>query len=156
MGTILRCYDLCVTTLQQAQTAITGAGLIPFPVSYAYSASVPNGSIVSQSPAAGAMVALNVPVALVVSMGPAPVVARAVVPNVVGLSLTAASAALVAAGCGVGALSWMQGSGAIGAVTAQGVSAGSSVALGTTVALTFTSGPVVSYPELVGNVTVPA
>ena len=54
-----------------AQSAITSAGLSLAPPSWASSATVPQGSVISESPAAGASVAPNSPVTLLLSSGPA-------------------------------------------------------------------------------------
>src|SRR5262249_61080717 len=54
-----------------ASTAITNAGLMVGAVTTATSATVPAGSVISQTPAAGAVVASDSSVALLVSSGPA-------------------------------------------------------------------------------------
>ena len=59
-------------TQAAATTAITNAGLIVGTVSTTSSATVPAGSVISESPAAGTQVAANSSVNLVVSTGPAP------------------------------------------------------------------------------------
>jgi hypothetical protein len=58
-------------TQAAAQSAITAAGLANGTVTSANSATVPAGSVISQSPAAGSTVALGSAVSLVVSSGPA-------------------------------------------------------------------------------------
>ena len=65
-----------------AQTAITGAGLTVGAVTTANSATVPAGQVISQTPASGSSAAPGSAVALVVSLGPAPI--PVTVPNVVG------------------------------------------------------------------------
>jgi PASTA domain len=55
-----------------AQTAIAGANLTVGTVTTAYSATVPAGQVISQSPSAGTIVARNSAVSYVVSLGPAP------------------------------------------------------------------------------------
>jgi hypothetical protein len=57
-------------TQAAATTAITGAGLIVGTVTNDSSASVPSGSVISQNPAAGTLVASGSAVTLVVSTGP--------------------------------------------------------------------------------------
>jgi probable HAF family extracellular repeat protein len=60
-------------TQANAESAITGAGLTVGTVSQSYHATIPAGSVISQSPAAGSQVAAGSSVALVVSLGAAPV-----------------------------------------------------------------------------------
>ncbi|GAA2225800.1 Stk1 family PASTA domain-containing Ser/Thr kinase [Kitasatospora cystarginea] len=84
--------DLAGKPLDQARKALTDVGLVPGTVTETYNDTVPQGSVISFTPAAGGQVALNTPVALVVSKGMVPV------PNVVGLTKEAATKALTAAG----------------------------------------------------------
>ncbi len=56
-----------------AQTAIDGAGLVLGTVSDTYSGTIAVSNVVSQNPAAGANVASNTTVDLVISLGPSPV-----------------------------------------------------------------------------------
>jgi beta-lactam-binding protein with PASTA domain/Ca2+-binding RTX toxin-like protein len=58
-------------TQAAAQTALTGAGLTLGTVTTASSSSIPSGSVISQSPIAGSVVAPGTAVSLVVSTGPA-------------------------------------------------------------------------------------
>src|SRR5262249_24573750 len=85
-------------TQPAASDAIVAAGLVVGVVTTSPSATVPSGSIISQNPAAGAPVAAGAAVALVVSSGPAQVA----VPNVVGLTESAASTAITNTGLTVG------------------------------------------------------
>ncbi|WP_231591016.1 Stk1 family PASTA domain-containing Ser/Thr kinase [Saccharothrix sp. ST-888] len=78
--------------LEQARKALTDAGLAPGTTTETYSDSVPQGSVISATPGAGQQVAVNTPVAMVVSKGMTPV------PNVVGLTKDAAAKALTDAG----------------------------------------------------------
>ncbi len=89
-----------VTGLAQAaaEAAIVTAGLTVGTVSTASSDTVPAGSVISQTPTAGTEVAAGAAVDLVVSSGPAPLVA----PDVVGLNWFAAATAIVAADLTVG------------------------------------------------------
>src|SRR5262249_23715338 len=77
-------------TQAAAATAITNAGLTVGAITTASSTTVPSGSVISQNPTSGTQVVTGSAVALVVSTGP-PKVAT---PNVVGLTQTAASAAI--------------------------------------------------------------
>jgi beta-lactam-binding protein with PASTA domain len=81
-------------TLAAAQSALTAEGLVCVP-SNSYSNTVAAGLIVSQSPAAGAVVTAGASVAVIVSLGPL------LVPNIVGASVSAATAAVVALGLGI-------------------------------------------------------
>ena len=81
-----------------ASTAITLAVLTVGSITEAYSSTVAPGSVISQDPSAGAWVSPGTVVALTVSKGPAPVS----VPNVVGMTQAAASAAMTGAGLTVG------------------------------------------------------
>jgi beta-lactam-binding protein with PASTA domain len=109
---------------------------------------VPAGSAISQSPAAGAQVDEGSAVALVVSSG----VPQVAVPDVVGLTQTAASSAITGAGLTVGAVT-TQASLTVpaGSVISQSPAAGVSVDSGSAVALVVSSGvPQVAVPNVVG------
>ena len=75
----VQCAERGGLTQAAATTAITAAGLVVGTVTTASSATVPAGTVISESPAAGTSVAAGSAVNLVVSPGPAPVS----VPNVV-------------------------------------------------------------------------
>ena len=129
-------------TQTAAQTAITTAGLTVGNVTKANSATVAIGHVISQTPAAGSNVAPGSGVALVVSLGIA-------VPNVVGLTQTAAQTAITTAGLTVGNVTKANSATvAIGHVISQTPAAGSNVAAGSTVALVVSLGPAV--PNVVG------
>ncbi|MFF2656685.1 Stk1 family PASTA domain-containing Ser/Thr kinase [Kitasatospora sp. NPDC058032] len=76
----------------QASSTLTGAQLTAGTVTETYNDTVPEGSVISSSPAAGQQVPENTVVALVVSKGMVPV------PDVTGMSKEAAEKALQAAG----------------------------------------------------------
>jgi eukaryotic-like serine/threonine-protein kinase len=57
----------------KAAVAFSNVGLTSGPSTTAASATVPSGSIISQSPLAGALVTPGTPVSIVVSSGPPPV-----------------------------------------------------------------------------------
>ena len=80
-----------------AAAALTAAGLVPAQAN-AYSSTVPSGQVISSTPAAGTTQPFGSRVVVTVSQGPQPVT----VPNVVGQSVTAATAALQALGLKVG------------------------------------------------------
>src|SRR5687768_1545484 len=76
-------------TQAEATTAITEARLKVGTVAQQTSATAPSGNVISQNPASGSSVAQGSPVNLVLSSGPQ----MATVPNVVGLTQAAATAA---------------------------------------------------------------
>ena len=89
-----------VNQTQAAATALItapGVGLVVGTVTAAASATVPSGSVISQSPVAGTPVAAGSAVNLVVSTGPPPVN----VPNVVNQTQAAATAQITAPGVGL-------------------------------------------------------
>ena len=99
------------------------------------SATVPAGSVIGQNPAAGASVASGSAVNLVVSSGP-PTAPPVIVPNVVGLSESAATAALTGAGLTIGVVT-NQNSATVpaGHISNQTPAAGTPVDVGTAVNL---------------------
>ena len=121
-----------------ARSALTGAGLAVGTVTTQSSATVPAGQVLSELPAAGASVARGTAVNLVESSGPAPVV----VPNLVGLTDTAARSALSAAGLVVGTVTTQPSATApVGQVLTESPAAGASLARGSAVSLVESSGP---------------
>src|SRR5206468_10363171 len=88
-------------TQAAATTQITGAGLSVGTVTSANSTTVPAGSVISQNPTGGTMVAPGSAVNLVISLG----ATQTSVPSVVGLLQAAAQAAIVNAGLVVGSIS---------------------------------------------------
>jgi beta-lactam-binding protein with PASTA domain len=88
---------LGLTLAQAVNTLTTGFGLVAGTVTQQSSATVPSGDVISESPSAGTLVNVGSAVNLVTSAGPAPVA----VPNVVGQTQAAATAAIVNAGLSV-------------------------------------------------------
>ncbi|WP_328959413.1 Stk1 family PASTA domain-containing Ser/Thr kinase [Kitasatospora purpeofusca] len=121
--------DLVGKPSAQAAPALAGAQLAAGTVTATFSDTVPEGSVISSSPAAGEQVAENTPVALVVSKG------MVAVPDVTGMSKEAAEKALQAAGFA------MQSSGVnlfgTGKVTGQSPAAGERKPQRTVVTVTF-------------------
>ncbi|MFI6446457.1 Stk1 family PASTA domain-containing Ser/Thr kinase [Kitasatospora sp. NPDC050543] len=121
--------ELAGRTAEQARQALAGAQLAVGTTTEEFSDLVPEGAVISSSPAAGGQVAENTPVALVVSKGMVPV------PDVSGLSRDDAAKALQAAGFKV------QTSGlnlfGTGKVKSQSPAAGERKPQGTVVVLTF-------------------
>ena len=119
---------------------VVQAGLVAV-VQYDESGTVAAGNVISQSPAAGTVVAVNSSVVLVVSRGAKNAVGVVTVPNVVGLTATAAQTALAAVGLSLGKYIWQVNAAAQNTVVAQSVTSGSMVAPGTIVQLTLSAGP---------------
>jgi beta-lactam-binding protein with PASTA domain/Ca2+-binding RTX toxin-like protein len=80
-------------TQAAATTAITGAGLVVGTITLQASATVPEGSVISQSPTAGTAVTAGSAVNLVVSIGPAPTIAGTFIRNAGAPNLTVTSPA---------------------------------------------------------------
>ncbi|HOC72027.1 MAG TPA: PASTA domain-containing protein, partial [Candidatus Hydrogenedentes bacterium] len=136
-------------TQSAAEAALAGAGLTLGAVTESYSATVPAGEVMSQTPVAGAEVALGTAVAIEVSLGPAPVA----VPYVVGLTRAAAESALAGAGLTLGAVTESYSATVpAGAVIGQTPVAGTEVAPGTAVALEVSLGPDPAGDQPVPNV----
>ena len=104
--------------------------------------------MISQTPAAGTQVTSGSTVALVVSSG----LPQVAVPNVVGLTQTAATTAITNAGLNLGAVTTASSTTVpSGSVIGQTPSAGTQVASGSAVALVVSSGPAqVTVPNVVG------
>ncbi|MCX5758290.1 MAG: PASTA domain-containing protein, partial [Candidatus Hydrogenedentes bacterium] len=125
-------------TQAAAQSAITAANLTVGAITHQNNATVPSGSVCAQDPLAGASVSSGAAVALVISDGPALIT----VPDVVGMTQSAAASALVGAGLTVGDVTQhFSASVLAGQVISQDPSAGESVASGATVNLVVSEGP---------------
>jgi RHS repeat-associated protein len=125
-------------TQQAAGTSLSSAGLVTGAVTSTSSPTVPAGSVASQDPAAGVLVAPGTAVALGVSTGPA----TATVPDVSGLSQAAAEAALLGAGLQVGAISTATSATVpAGAVVSQSPAAGQVALALASVDLVISTGP---------------
>jgi beta-lactam-binding protein with PASTA domain len=134
-------------TQAAATSAITGAGLTLGAVTTQTSATVVAGSVISESPSAGASVATSTAVALVVSSG-APIT----VPNVVGLSQGTAQTQLTAAGLTLGPVTMQPSNNiAAGIVISETPPAATAVTAGTSVALVVSTGPSVTVPNVVNQ-----
>ncbi|MCX5196814.1 Stk1 family PASTA domain-containing Ser/Thr kinase [Streptomyces sp. NBC_00249] len=140
--------DLKGRPLQDAQTELTKTGLAPGIVTQAFSQDVAQGSVISTNPAGGQKRAPDTAVALLVSKGrPVPV------PNVVGLDLVAAKAALEGVGLKVGpSPEPVNSPQPAGQVANQSLAPGSQAAAGDTVTLTASKGPrQVQVPNVTGQ-----
>ena len=140
---------LAALTQRAAETAITGAGLTVGTVTMQSSSTITVGSVVSQSPVAGTNVASGSAVNLVVSTGPAQVA----VPNVLGQTQAAATAAITGAGLTVGNVTMQPSSTvAVGSIISENPVAGTNVAGGSAVNLVVSTGPAqVAVPNVVGQ-----
>jgi len=115
-------------------------------VTQVYNSSVPAGAVISQTPTAGTSLVSGSPVSLLVSLGVAPAVT---VPNVVGATQTAAQQTLASANLAVGTITRVyHATVPSGSVVNQTPAAGSSIAAGTAVNLTVSSGPAPTNPPL--------
>ncbi len=129
-----------------AETAILAADFTVGAVTDQYSTTVPAGSVVSQSPLAGASATSGTPVDLVISLGPEPVT----VPDVVGMAQAAAGSAITGAGLVVGVVTLQYSDTvAAGDVISQNPLAGETALTGSAVDLVVSNGP---QPVLVPNV----
>jgi beta-lactam-binding protein with PASTA domain len=138
--------DVVGLTQADATTAITGAGLTLGTVTTAHSFVQPFGYVISQSPVGGTPEAPGFPVDIQVSLG----VATVTVPNVVGLTLAAATTALAGAGLIVGVVTSGPSLQPLGRITAELPTAGTVVASGSAVNLTQSDG-LIPVPNVVGE-----
>jgi beta-lactam-binding protein with PASTA domain len=143
--------DVVGSTQTTATPVIISAGLVLGTVNSANSAA-PINTIISQTPTAGSNVAPGTVMTITVSLGPA-APANVTVPNVVGMTQTAASSAITTAGLTVGGIT-TQSSATVpaGSVISQNPTGGSSAAPGSAVALVVSSGAPVTPPATGGLV----
>ena len=124
-------------TVDDATTAITGAGLAVGAQTQAYDDKVPTGSVVSTNPAAGAKLKRDQAVVLVVSKGPAPVA----LPDVVGQPGPAGATALTRLGLKVTSSTAYSKTVPSGSVVSMTPPAATTVPKGSSVALLVSKGP---------------
>ena len=131
---------------ETASTVLAGVNLSVGLVTVAYSSTIASGSVVFQDPAAGAGALEGTSVSLVLSKGPQPVV-----PNVLGMTRSAAESAIAGAELAVGTVSEEYSpSVPAGRVAGQFPAAGTGVDAGTTVSLVLSKGPQPVVPDLLG------
>ena len=120
-----------------AQAAIVSAGFSVGTVTSQSSLTLPTGTVISQVPASCGLVSPGTAISIVVSSGPP----GAIVPNVVGLTQTAAVAAMNVAGLNLGSAPITVSSATVpvGAVVSQSPAAGANVTPGTFFSLTIAS-----------------
>jgi uncharacterized repeat protein (TIGR03806 family) len=143
IGVSARVPNVVGQTQVTATSAITGAGLNVGTVTTNSSATVAAGNVISQNPAAGAIVAPASTVDIVVSSGPA---AQVTVPNVVGQTQAAASTAITNAGLRVGTVTNAASTTVpSGNVISQTPTSGATVAANSVVNLMVSSGPTPAF-----------
>jgi beta-lactam-binding protein with PASTA domain len=125
-------------TQAAAAAAIAGAGLVVGTVTQGYSATVPVGTVVSQSPVAGTQVLPGLPVDLVISRGVQP----SLMPDVLGQSQAQAVTSITTAGLALGLVTRdYSDTVAAGNVISQSPEAGMEVPPGTVVSMVVSLGP---------------
>lgn len=133
--------DVTGSTQAAAQDATRVAGLTVAPVATAYSLVVAPGDVISQSPLAGTLVASGTAVYLAVSAGLEPVV----VPNLVGLTPSAAATLLTDRGLVLGTVtSDVSNTAPPDTVIVQQPSAGALTGVTTAVNVTVSTGPAIA------------
>jgi beta-lactam-binding protein with PASTA domain len=130
--------DVVGQTQTAASADIIGAGLMVGMITQAYSSTMAAGLVISQSPDSGTSVRPGSAVALVVSLGPQPVPAS--VPDVVGQTEGAASAAVTSAGFISATTSQCSSTIPTGTVIGQTPAGGAETLPGSPIALEVSSG----------------
>jgi len=131
-------------SLDQARQTLSAAGLKAGPLSYAASATIPQGTVIATNPSAYQRWPKYKPVQLVVSAGPP-------VPNFVGQPITVAQAAAEAGGYRIQQVTLSNSSAPPGTVVRQLPAAGSPISSGGVVTLWVSPGPPeVSVPNVDG------
>ncbi len=138
-------------TQAAATTTLTNAGLVLGTATTQSSSTAPSGDVISENPTAGTQVNAGSAINLVVSSGPAQVA----VPNVVGETQAAATAAITSAGLVLGTVT-SQSSSTVpsGSVISENPAAGTQMNIGSAVNLVVSSGPAqvtVAVPNVVGE-----
>ena len=124
-------------TLANATTKLDSAGFKLGTVGYQQGVGKPQGTVLSQTPVAGAAAGKGSAVRLV-AVG----TTVQTVPNVIGMTQSAAGAAITGAGLTLGHVSYIySASGPSGTVTGQAPSAGITAPAGSQVAITVSKGP---------------
>ncbi|MEQ9470370.1 MAG: PASTA domain-containing protein, partial [Roseitalea porphyridii] len=121
---------------QSTAVAAIAAASLTDAVTSVYHPTIPSGTVVTQSPAGGSVVADGSLVAIDVSQGPAP----ATVPNVVSLTVAAANSAVAAAGLVV-ASTYAADAAPVDTVVSQTPAGGATVNDGSVVDLVVSAGP---------------
>lgn len=136
-------------TESDAKVLISGSGFVVGVVTRVYSDTIPAGIVISQEPEAGIMKPPGTSVDIVVSQGPEPMA----VPDVLGKSLSEATAVIVSAGFSLGRV--VQGyseTEPAGAIISQNPVSGTMMPPGTTINLVISQGPEpVAVPDIIGD-----
>ena len=131
--------DAVGQTQSAAAVAIVNVNLMVGAVTQQYSAAVPVGTVISQTPAAGTPALPGTAVALVISRGVQP----SVMPDVVGQPQAQAEAAIISAGLVPGTVTQTHSSTiAVGSVIVQSPATGTELPPGTAVSIVVSLGPV--------------
>jgi beta-lactam-binding protein with PASTA domain len=121
-----------------ASTALMRVGLVVGTITQQYSATVPVGAVISQTPAAGTSVLPATAVALVISRGVQP----SVMPDVVGQPRAQAGTAIGGAGLALGLVARAHSTEVVsGSVVLQSPAAGTELPPGTVVSIVVSLGP---------------
>ena len=141
--------DITGMTESAAEAALIAAGLTKGAVTTSYSETVAVDLVISSTPSAGGSVAYGSAVGFEISLGHAPVV----VPDITGMTESAAEAALIAVGLTKGAVTTSYSETvAVDLVISSTPSAGGSVAYGSAVGFEVSLGvEIVTVPDLVGQ-----
>jgi len=149
MAVLTTVPDVVGVQVASALGALQAAGLL-YTVTEVCDDSAPAGEVISQSPAGGSSVPQGTTVALTVSTGPC----NAIVPDVVGLTLEAAQAALSVYNFTVNVTEVCSDTVPAGSVISQNPVGGTPVTEGATVDLVVSTGPcpvTVPVPDVVGQ-----
>jgi beta-lactam-binding protein with PASTA domain len=134
-----------------ATAAITNAGLVVGTITTAPNATLPAGTVISESPTAGTLVAIGSAVSLVISSGPSLIS----VPNVVAMTQAAATATITGASLTLGTVTLTPSVYTpAGLVISQSPASATMIAVGTAVDLVVSSGPPAGAPQMELNVSV--
>ena len=147
--TIVTAPSVVGDTQETAVARIKGAGLAPGPISSLNSPTVPAGTVMSQSPAAGTNVAQGSAVAFTVSSGPFSVA----VPSVIGRPESVAISSISAQGLVPSTAAVNDPAIAAGLVMSQTPDAGTQVPPGSLVSVVVSAGPATTtVPNVVGRI----
>jgi len=140
--------DLINMTESEAIDAIRQAGFELDNISREFNKDVAEGNVITQDPAAGAMVKTGTAIAITVSKG----TELRKVPDVVGKTQSEADAALKAEGFGVSVSEEFSTTVASGRVISQSPGGGVSVEVGTSVAIVVSKGEeIIKVPDVIGK-----
>ena len=133
--------------LSLATTTLTDAHLLVGNLVPQHNA-LPVGTVLAQSPVAGTTVQSGTRVNLAVSDGTGSAGITTTVPNVIGLGLTPAGNAIIAAQLVVGTVTRQQNQATAGTVLSQSPTSGTTVNIGSAVNLVVSDGPPVTQPSV--------